>query len=154
MKPMLLVMGLLTAMCACNFAFAQDVASPATATLAQPVATIQVPVQVTVDNGQWLNNVITAVGGMKGAATIAIILALVQLGIAFFNSTTWGGVLSGDIKFWAIHILSILAQVLGLVASGMPWLSAIATGAVVSAAMDFIFQAISRLKGTAGGSGT
>lgn len=70
--------------------------------------------------------------------TLAVVVAVVQLVMMFLNTTL--GSFVGKFKLAALYTLSAISTLVGMVASGMGWLEALLSGAVLAAIMNAVHQ--------------
>ena len=87
-----------------TFAFAQDVVAP-------------------ISNEDFLKLLVESIGGIRGAASLAVAGIVVKLLLAFLSSEFFGKLfknLSGEIKLLIVSALSLAAGVIALMTSGLP----------------------------------
>ena len=72
--------------------------------LSQPVADLE-----------FMQLILTSVGGMKGASTLAIVAGVIQILMALFRTRF----ISGKYKLMTVYLLSLLGGVIGLKMQGL-----------------------------------
>lgn len=128
----------------------QGPVSAAEAAAIQPEAPViaQVSSPGEVSDADFWASVMNALGSLKGAGTIAILGILVQLLLKFAYTPLFGKTFkdqSGDVKFWTVATLNLVAVLVGLLAQGMDWKAAATNGLLLAAVASFIQQAWTRV---------
>ena len=85
-----------------------------------------------------LTELLTFVGGLKGASVLAISVGVTQLLMKFFNSSLAN--FAGKYKLLVVSALSLVASVLGSFASGASIMNALMSGAVLASVQVFGHQ--------------
>lgn len=117
--------------------------TPIIALAQEAVETVTESIPV-VTNDEFINLLVTSIGGIKGASTLAIVLIVVKL-LAKFLSTEWAGKLfkklSDRAKFTIITGLNVVIALLGLMTvGGLSFGAAIVHSTVIAALSVFLNQ--------------
>jgi len=95
------------------------------------------------DSDFW-TQLISFLGGLKGASVLAVVYGLVQVAMTFFNTSL--GSVAGIWKLAVVSFLTIVGTILGQVMSGVPFLQALLNGSVLTAVSVFINEVIKHFK--------
>lgn len=124
---------------------------------AEPVTVVQAPAKEVVVKSEtpadtswqdWINSVLTLLGGKEGATTAAIILALIQGILLAVNKYAANWNLTGNTKFYIVGGLTLLVGPVTLWSQGMDVKAALLSSVFLAALVDYIFQVVTRAKST------
>lgn len=108
---------------------------------AQDVLPVPVP---EVTNAEFFESLLKAIGGAKGASTLAIVAAALQVLFKLLGTPLFSGVwkkLEPKVKFLIVAVLSIGTMTTGLmIASAMPLGAALLHSTVVTAIMNYAYK--------------
>ena len=126
-----------------TLAFAQEAVetvAQASADVTTAIAGVDLTPVAEVD---FLGKLLSLVGGYKGMAAGALVLAIVQLLIMFFKTDFAGKIfikLTGQVKLLLVAALTIVAGYLTLTASGVPVGEAVVATLALPMVQEFLYQ--------------
>ena len=130
------LLGALIYFAAGTLAFAQEAVETAAAAITGVDLT-------PVSEVSFIQNLLALVGGYKGMATGALVLAVVQLLIMFLKTDFAGKIftkLTGQVKLLVVTFLTIVAGYLALTISGKPMGEAIVATLALPMVQEFLYQ--------------
>jgi len=93
---------------------------------------------------QWIMDLFSGLGGLKGASTLAIVALIVQLIMKFFKTPLAN--FAGKYRLIVVSGLTVIGGMVGLVAQGSTWLSALVSASVIAAIQVFFHQIVTQYK--------
>lgn len=99
--------------------------------------------EVPISSADFFSYLFSALGGLKGAGTLAIVGVVVQVLLKLLNSdlfSQWFSSVSGAVKLIVISGLTVAGSVIGLMSQGQSFWAAVTSGGVVTALMVFAHQ--------------
>lgn len=137
------LLGALIYLGAGTLAFAQDAVETVVQASADVAAAITGVDLTPVTEASFIQNLIALVGGYKGMATAALVLAVVQLLIMFLKTDFAGKIftkLTGQVKLLVVTFLTIVAGYMALTISGKPMGEAIVATLALPMVQEFLYQ--------------
>lgn len=99
---------------------------------------------VDLEIGEALSQLVASLGGLKGATAVGIALLVVQAVMFFFRTKL--AEFAGKWRLVIVTGLTLVTVVLGLVATGMPWMAALTNASTASAFSVLLNQFMKQFK--------